>query len=108
MGDLLNTPVPNGPHTKRTVVNGNVTNDSYTTQPHYIGNGPAAISPLATPSYPIRDPKEALNYAQQMSQVTAPVKAVAAGDLLTNPIPNGPHTTRIVVNGNTTTDSFTT
>lgn len=31
VGDLNNTPVPNGPHTAKTVVNGNVTTDSMTT-----------------------------------------------------------------------------
>ena len=31
MGDLKNTPVPNGPHTKTTVINGNTTTDAMIT-----------------------------------------------------------------------------
>lgn len=41
-------------------------------------------------------------------KAAAPVKAVAVGDLNNTPVPNGPHTTKTVVNGNVTTDSMTT
>lgn len=39
---------------------------------------------------------------------SAPVPAVAVGDLKVTPVPSGPHTTVTVVNGNTTTDGITT
>lgn len=41
-------------------------------------------------------------------KAAAPVKAVAVGDLNNTPVPNGPHTTKTVVNGNVTTDAMTT
>ena len=41
-------------------------------------------------------------------KAAAPVKAVAVGDLNNTPVPNGPHTTKTVVNGNVTTDAITT
>jgi hypothetical protein len=102
VGDLKNTPVPNGPHTKVTVVNGNTTTNAMTTQPAFVGNGPPTESTTATPSYPV-DKKDRLGYAQ----VSPPV-AVAVGDLKHTPVPTGPHTTKTVVNGNTTTDGITT
>lgn len=41
-------------------------------------------------------------------KAAAPVKAVAVGDLNNTPVPNGPHTTKIVDNGNSTTAAIVT
>lgn len=101
VGDLNETPVPNGPHTTKTVQNGNSTTAAIVTQPFVIGNGPAAISTTATPSYPSTTGK--LGYAQ----INAPT-AVAVGDLKVTPVPNGAHTSKIVDNGNATTSAIVT
>jgi len=99
MTDLKNTPVPNGVHTAKTVVNGNTITDGFKTQPFYIGNNVPAISTLPTPSYPVKNSKDELGYAQKSTpgSVGPP-----------QPVPTGPHTAGVSVIGNHTTDAFVT
>jgi hypothetical protein len=98
MGDLKNTPVPSGPHTTKTVVNGNSTTDGMTTQPFYIGNAVSSGTDTATPKYPVPS-KDELGYAQKSTpgSVGPP-----------QPVPTGPHTKKDTVIGNATTDAFVT
>ena len=61
---------------------------------------PAAEAPKAAPA--AEAPKA------EAPKAAAPVKAVAVGDLNETPVPNGPHTTKTVQNGNSTTAAIVT
>ena len=54
VSDLKVVPMPNGPARVINVVNGNTTTDAFTTQKHWVGNGPATESEEKTPSYPVK------------------------------------------------------
>jgi hypothetical protein len=56
---------------------------------------PAAEAPKAAP-------------VAEAPKAVVPVKAVAVGDLKETPVPNGPHTTKTVQNGNSTTAAIVT
>ena len=61
---------------------------------------PKADAPKAAPA--AEAPKA------EAPKAAAPVKAVAVGDLNNTPVPNGPHTTKTVDNGNSTTAAIVT